>query len=52
MTEFFETRMGHKFYDVTMPALVGELARLNALLAQLVEQRPVQVAEPKEPQKP
>jgi hypothetical protein len=39
MTEFFETRMGHKFYDVTMPGLVAELARLNALLAKLVEQQ-------------
>jgi len=52
MTEFFETRMGQKFYDVTMPGLVSELARLNALLEKLVEQRPVQVADPREQQKP
>jgi hypothetical protein len=35
-----------------MPGLVSELARLNALLEKLVEQRPVQVAVPKKPQKP
>jgi len=31
--------MGRDFYERTMPALVRELARLNHLLAKLVEQR-------------
>ncbi len=52
MKEFYATRAGRTFFDVTMPGLVAELARLNALLEKLVDQRPVQVADPKEPQKP
>lgn len=52
MNEFYATRAGRTFFDVTMPALVSELARLNALLEKLVEQRPVQVADPREQQKP
>ena len=53
MKEFYATRAGRTFFDVTMPALVSELARLNALLAKLVERQPVQVVEdPRGPQKP
>ncbi|MDO8943233.1 MAG: hypothetical protein Q7U75_08600 [Desulfobacterales bacterium] len=52
MNEFYATRAGRTFFDVTMPRLVAELARMNALLEKLVEQRPVQVADPKEPLKP
>lgn len=47
--EFYETRAGRTFYESTMPALVAELAKLNALLARLVERVEVQVA--KEPPK-
>ena len=35
MTEFYLTRMGHRFYEHTMPALVAELAKLNANLERL-----------------
>ncbi len=35
---FYQTRAGRTFYESTMPALVAELARLNDLLAKLVEQ--------------
>ena len=38
-TPFFKTRMGHQFYDRTMPALVKQLERLNELLERLVDQR-------------
>ncbi|HXC53134.1 MAG TPA: hypothetical protein VN634_19760 [Candidatus Limnocylindrales bacterium] len=33
---FHQTRMGHAFYEATMPGLVRELARLNANLEQLL----------------
>ncbi len=36
--QFFQTAMGRTYYERTMPALVAELARLNDLLAKLVEQ--------------
>ena len=45
--DFFRTRMGHTFYESTMPSLVRELARLNDNLERLValaakqEQKPV-----------
>ncbi len=42
-TRFFQTRMGHTFYEHTVPELVRQLARLNELLERLVasqEQRP------------
>jgi hypothetical protein len=32
MSRFFETRMGHTFYENTMPMIARELARLNGLL--------------------
>ncbi len=42
-TRFFQTRMGQRFYEHTVPELVRQLARLNELLERLVaaqEQRP------------
>ena len=36
---FYKTRMGHQFYERTMPELVKQLARLNELLERLVERR-------------
>ncbi len=38
-TPFFKTRMGHQFYDRTMPALVKQLERLNELLERLVKRK-------------
>ena len=35
--QFFQTRMGQKFYEVTMPELVRQIHRLNDLLALAVE---------------
>lgn len=35
--QFFETRVGRQFYEVTMPELVRQIARLNDLLALAVE---------------
>ena len=34
--KFFQTRMGQRFYEHTMPELVRQLERLNELLEQLV----------------
>jgi len=36
--QFFQTRMGRQFYEVTMPELVRQVTRLNDLLALAVEQ--------------
>jgi hypothetical protein len=36
--QFFETRMGRQFLDVTMPELVRQLHLLNELLALGIEQ--------------
>ena len=36
-TPFHQTRMGHRFYESTMPNLVQQLTRLNDLLQRLVE---------------
>ena len=36
-TPFFKTRMGHQFYDQTMPALVRQLERLNEQLERLLD---------------
>lgn len=47
--DFFRTRMGHTFYESTMPSLVRELARLNDNLERLValaEKRPAKPTEP------
>jgi hypothetical protein len=35
--EFFQTRMGHTFYESTMPNLVKQLKRLNDNLEKLVK---------------
>ena len=35
---FHMTIMGKRFYEHTMPALVAELARINATLADLADQ--------------
>ena len=36
-TPFYKTRMGHTFYEATMPKLVEQLTRLNDLLERLAE---------------
>ena len=36
-TPFFKTRMGHQFYERTMPELVKQLERLNELLERLTK---------------
>ncbi len=36
-TPFYNTRMGHRFFESTMPALVKQLERLNELLERLVD---------------
>ena len=38
-TPFFKTRMGHQFYERTMPALVKQLERLNELLERLADRQ-------------
>ena len=35
--QFFQTRMGKTYYEVTLPNLVREIHRLNDLLALAVE---------------
>ncbi|MCL4193291.1 MAG: hypothetical protein KJZ87_16265 [Thermoguttaceae bacterium] len=35
MTEFYQTRMGHAFYEHTMPTIAKELERLNAVLERI-----------------
>lgn len=35
--QFFQTRLGRQFYEVTVPNLVREIHRLNDLLALAVE---------------
>ena len=35
--QFFQTKMGRQYYDVTLPNLVREIHRLNDLLALAVE---------------
>ena len=34
--KFFQTRMGQRFYEHTMPELVRQLERLNELLEKLI----------------
>ena len=38
-TPFYKTRMGQYFYEKTVPDLVKQLARLNELLARVVDQQ-------------
>ena len=35
--QFFQTKMGRQFFDVTMPNLVREIHRLSDMLALAVE---------------
>lgn len=35
---FFKTQMGHKFYEHTMPELVRQLTRLNAVLERMLQE--------------
>ena len=42
---FHQTRMGHAFYEHTVPELVRQLTRLNAVLERLVECLPADDAE-------
>ena len=37
-TPFYNTRMGHRFYESTMPALVKQLERLNELLTRFLDE--------------
>ncbi len=37
--KFFQTRMGHRFYEHTVPELVRQLERLCELLERLIKQR-------------
>ncbi len=34
--KFFQTRMGHRFYEHTVPELVRQITKLNELLERLV----------------
>lgn len=34
--QFFQTRMGQRFYESTLPELVRQITRLNDLLERLV----------------
>ena len=47
MNEFFRTRMGHTFFEVTLPRLVEELARLNGFLerALSIAERAIEIAD-------
>ena len=35
--QFFQTKMGRQFFEVTMPELVRQVHRLNDMLALVVE---------------
>lgn len=48
-SDFFRTRMGHTFYESTMPSLVRELGRLNDNLERLVAIAEKREAKPTEP---
>ena len=36
-TPFFKTRMGHKFYEHTVPELVRQITRMNDLLERMLD---------------
>lgn len=38
---FYKTRMGHRFYEHTVPEMVRQLERVNDLLERLVERLPL-----------
>jgi len=47
--QFFQTRMGKQFFEVTMPELVRQITRLNDMLAltvELMEEKPKPKAQP------
>ena len=48
---FHLTRMGHRFFEATVPALLTELQRLNANLERLVSamEKPTPAVEPTKP---
>lgn len=52
--DFFRTRMGHRFFESTMPKIAEQLERLNdnleGIVAELREQR--QGAQPPAPSEP
>ena len=43
--EFFQTGMGHKFYDSDVPRIVKALERIAAALEKLAEPKPPSLAE-------
>lgn len=36
--DFFRSRMGHRFYEATMPKMADELERLNTNIENLVDE--------------
>ncbi len=44
--EFFQTRMGQRFYEHTVPELVRQIERLNELLERLVASQEPQPRNP------
>ena len=44
--KFFQTRMGQRFYEHTMPELVWQIERLNELLERLVAAQERQLRNP------
>ena len=46
---FYNTRMGHTFYEHTMPELVRQITRLNELLEQIAARLPKRPAAPPDP---
>jgi hypothetical protein len=44
--QFFQTRMGQLFFEVTMPKVADELARLNATLLRIAEALPAPHPQP------
>ena len=46
-SEFYQTRTGRQYYEVTLPELVRQLTRLNDLLAlgvELIEKRSTRIS--------
>jgi len=48
--QFFQTRMGQRFYESTLPELVRQITRLNDLLEQLGFQVAHQAVVPRSPE--
>ena len=49
---FYQTRMGHRFYEHTAPQLVRQLTRLNDLLELLVREPERSVPDEEEEEQP